>query len=625
MKLTAFRVNHFKCLYETDWIPFFELTFFTGENDGGKSSTLEALSIFLDSRSAPSVDDFSFCDPQGSTDQRFDAIGMTGRFLVNAKEVKLLESIFGYAQEQIEIIRTFAREGGPSPFQIAVDVHPDPQFHKDLNTYTVAMLDVLVKQYGVDVPKGAKKADIVNAVREWLSVQKKEPAIVDLPAEVVGCLPEMDIFSSESALKPEEEIRKALTRQFRLLIEADKYRGRLSEISQDIKVDMDDEISQLTPFIQTYCEDIETVAIQPSFDFTKGLGTTKLQLHRRGGGPVLLERSGAGQKRRISLAVYEWQLKMLEQRAKDSRQFILAFDEPDTHLDYNSQRQIFDLIKRYSDLPAVQVIVTTHSLNMIERVPIEQIIHYRLDQQRHSQCDYFQHTGPEGERHELIDIFMYRISENMGLRNSIMLHERCFLAVEGITEMAALPVLFYLKYGIPLQSAGICIINGENNHGVRVLTSFLHKNRRQVLFLVDTDSKTNTGSRKNFSASGFQRDGIDENTQVFYIGENEFEDAFTDDQWIHMIQTHYPRTDGQIWQSAHFSALRSKPKFSEAIQSELYMQTGQSVSKDVLGYQLARAITDASQIPQRITDCFTQAYQFANWSRVNFASKATTQ
>src|SRR6185503_1497345 len=98
----------------------------------------------------------------------------------------------------------------------------------------------------------------------------------------------------------------------------------------------------------------------------------------------------------------------------------------------------------------MQVVVCTHSLNFIERVPINRIVHYSIDQAiRHTKLEVL-----SIDDHETTDLFMYEISKNMGLRNSVMLHERCFLIIEGSTEMAALPVLFYKNYDLPLQSAG---------------------------------------------------------------------------------------------------------------------------------------------------------------------------
>ena len=113
----------------------------------------------------------------------------------------------------------------------------------------------------------------------------------------------------------------------------------------------------------------------------------------------------------------------------------------------------------------------------------------------------------------------------MGLRNSLLLYERCFLVVEGETEFATLPYLFRLKYGQPLQNAGIVLVNGKGNSTARKLTEVLVANGKQVVFLVDQDSRMN-GAAKQFTAESFARDGIDETRQVFYVGMCEFEDSF---------------------------------------------------------------------------------------------------
>ena len=76
MQLLAFRVQHFRCLYDTDWIPFFDLTLFTGENDGGKSTTLAALCLFLDPRAAPTNEDFSFAAAGASEGTRESTMEM---------------------------------------------------------------------------------------------------------------------------------------------------------------------------------------------------------------------------------------------------------------------------------------------------------------------------------------------------------------------------------------------------------------------------------------------------------------------------------------------------------------------------------------------------------------------
>lgn len=194
-----------------------------------------------------------------------------------------------------------------------------------------------------------------------------------------------------------------------------------------------------------------------------------------------------------------------------------------------------------------------------------------------------------------------------------MLHERCFLIIEGATEMTALPVLFYKKYKMPLQSAGICLVNGENSYGARMLVKFLNAHKRQVLFLVDTDAITTDGIKKHFTPASFQTDGIDETAQVHYIGVKEFEDAFSDEIWVHMAQENYPKSSGQLWEVSDFASLRGNLKFSKAVQTLIQTEAGLGYEppKSDLGYKLAQCV-DKTEIPAAISQCFEKAYNFAN-------------
>jgi hypothetical protein len=194
-----------------------------------------------------------------------------------------------------------------------------------------------------------------------------------------------------------------------------------------------------------------------------------------------------------------------------------------------------------------------------------------------------------------------------------MLHERCFLIIEGSTEMTALPVLFYKTYDMPLQSAGICLINGENNYGARMLVKFLNTNKRQVLFLVDTDAITTDGIKKHFTPNSFQADGIDVASQVHYIGLKEFEDAFSDAVWARMAQANFPKTSGAAWEESDFASLRSNLKFSKDVQNLIRTEAnlGYEPPKSDLGYKLAQCV-DKTEIPTIILQCFEKAYNFAN-------------
>lgn len=605
MKLTRFKVDHFRSLYQTDWITFSELSILTGQNDGGKSATLDALAIFLDPQRKPLENDYSLS--AGSSDEKEGEITFTSMMEITEEEKSVLTADWLLEGHEFSIFKTYSLVSDDSPYQLIAQAPSDPFFHKPLRSYTAEELRQKASEIGIEFTPRDLKSDLITAFNDWSNAQTKESVPVTLSREFLNYFPMFQVFSSETSLDPEIEIRKSLLAQYRRLLESADYSGDLGNLQAKIEHDLNEDIKRLTPFVKNYSEDIDDLNIKPILNFASGLATTEMRLVRRGR-PVSLSQSGAGQRRRISLAVYEWNLDMLKERNSGSIQLILAFDEPDTHLDYRSQRQIFDLIRKYAQLPAVQVIVSTHSLNFIDRVPIESISHYKLDKAtRRTEIEVL-----VSDEHETIDLFLYEISRNMGLRNSVLLHEKCFLIIEGETEFSAIPILFNKAYKMQLQAAGVCLLNGYGNFGARMLIRFLNHNNRQALFLIDRDTSTKSDIKKYFTPESFAQDGIDEASQVFYIGAQEFEDAFSDDLWARMAEAEFKRADGRTWAEADFKAIRKSPKFSTALQE--IIRNGARLSdlppKQELGYKIA-IHTKEDEIPPEILNCLRQAYDIA--------------
>ena len=609
MKLTKFKIKNYRCLRQTDWIPLSQLTICTGENDGGKSSTIYALELFLTKNKMPTSDDFSFLPgdrESGETSQPETEIICEGIFDLNDSELDKLKASLQYEKSSVHIRRIFRISESTAPYEIYCSTHSDSTFHGRWPSYTIPELTEICTRFKIPVQGRATKPQLIDIIKTWLESQPKIDTFVEFSADLVQRLPTIEIFSSETALEPEREIRKVLTAQFQELLSDEKYSGRISDIEQEIKGDLNKALEQLGPFVKQYSRDVGKVSIRPEFNFANGLSATPLQLVRDDGRAVLLQQSGAGQRRRISLAVYEWTQKLFKERDNNSRQLIMAFDEPDTHLDYRAQRHIFDVIRKFSEMPAIQVVVCTHSLNFIERVPITQIIHYRLDAKtRFTNIEQLQTTD-----HETTELFMYEISKNLGLKNSVMLYERCFLAVEGPTEISALPILFYKQYGFPLQSAGICLLNCENQYGARMVTRFLQRNRRHILFLVDQDT-TSSDIKKHFTKRSLIEDGINLSSQVFFAGTNELEDDFSDEVWVRVLNKHYRKPLGELWATDEIAGLRINKKFSKAIQDKVKGYLEFSPSKADLGHKIAQEI-EISEIPVSIKSCLEAAYLAAN-------------
>ncbi len=610
MNLLSFKIKHFRCLFDVQFIPFKDLTIFTGENDGGKSTTLLALEIFLDPRKKPNTDDYSYTLSAAALGENMEQemdIEMSAEFALLPAETALLELAWNIGEANITISRFFKLGEVTSAYLISAQRFNDNFFQKSLSDYTIAILQENAQRLGIDLRARRGKQEIIDAINEWHELQPKVSAHVELPRSLVERLPIIQIFSSETALDPQMEITRVLQSRFSDLLNKEEHIKKISEITTVVEEDLNREVEELLPFVKRYSREIENISIRPSFNFAHGLTTTDLQVVKKGNIPVLLENSGTGQRRRLSLAIYEWSGEIYKDRTENSRQLILAFDEPETHLDYSSQRQIFDTIKEFAKRPAIQVIVCTHSPNFIERVSIENIVHFTLTKFSGS-------TSIQTLRindHETAQLFLYKISENLGMRNSVLLHERCFLVVEGQTEMGLIPIIFQKKYNMQLQSAGICLINGYGNFGAIMLVRFLKQNRRAFLVLVDTDSNLPGSTvRQYFTQASIAQHGI-HRYQVYYAGTKELEDAFTDDLWVQMLEQNYPKHSGLPWQLADIAPLRVLPKFSSALIDLIKNEANlpNNPSKIELGIKLAESITDVADCPSVQMTCLEHAFR----------------
>ena len=213
------------------------------------------------------------------------------------------------------------------------------------------------------------------------------------------------------------------------------------------------------------------------------------------------------------------------------------------------------------------MVVATHSLNLIDRVDMENVVHLRLDGEQ-SVIERLMSSD-----HDSIDRHLLRVSEAMGLRNSVILHERSFLGVEGPTEMQTVPTLFRLSTGMSLQSAGIALIAGNGNDGALNVVKFLKEHGRSLSFVVvDADS----GDRKLFRNDKLRAAGIQDD-EIYFVGNRELEDLFTDKQWADAANEHWARDDEQPWSPADFASLRQSNKFSKAIEDAVRGQSSRAL------------------------------------------------
>jgi hypothetical protein len=424
---------------------------------------------------------------------------------------------------------------------------PEDEALRGIEDMRIQDLRTLAASRGVE-PEGnrAESETWRRPLRELATVGPQAFDWIPASRDVTDRLPVFLSFSSRDEPDPEAQVRSVLHATYKRLLDDTELVRPVRELEEVIKGKLQVEAEQLCAHIRERVPELTSISAIPSVSFKDGFSSVQLRA-LKDSEDVGLRQAGAGRQRRISLAVWEWVAMPRGGDDETPLDLVVAYDEPDTHLDYGKQRELVDLIHAQCQVSGVRMIVATHSLNLIDRVDIADVVQLRLDETKRTRAELL-----VDDSHEGVDQYLSQLSAAMGLRTSVLLHERCFLAVKGQTEEQTFPHLFRLVTGKPMQSAGIALICRGGNDGALQVTQFLIKHKRAVVFIVDRDS----AGKKVFSLEKLHAHGVTDE-QIHFVGApNELEELYTDEQWADAANDEWPRTDGRSWAVDDIAVIR---------------------------------------------------------------------
>jgi predicted ATP-dependent endonuclease of OLD family len=167
MRLVKFRVEGFRCLGDTEWIPLKKTTIFTGQNDAGKTSVLDALDVFLNPKAEPEREDYTIRSASG---ERVENVTMKGLFTLNTNEREILRVI----GDSLHVKRQFSSSGG-STMTYETKVHSDERFRRDLREVPIQELRTLASEFQIELSNKTSKEAVVMDIERWLSEQQLVP------------------------------------------------------------------------------------------------------------------------------------------------------------------------------------------------------------------------------------------------------------------------------------------------------------------------------------------------------------------------------------------------------------------------------------------------------------------
>ena len=604
MLLKKLTVHNFRCHESITDLPIQKLTVFIGENDSGKTALLDVLSILLTSK-APVLSDYRQLD----LDKKADEIIISGRFEIEEYDSVPLDLC---SPDGTEFILTKSFQEKTSSCDIECFGYEDERF----NSFETQKADVQK-----ELLKGLDIASAKNAIERVLQFNKAAESNLIARAEcrkpinfsqISGYLPRFEYISSSEYKQPDSLIQRTLqgvTDSFMRPIDPETQKSELLPALVDLKnclqSALNEKINEITEILKRFYPNLQSVQVNSNIDFLKSFTAASLMLDF-GDGPQLLNTFGEGTKKKVWMCLLDWE-KQVQQEENSS--VFRVYDEPDVNLNYSAERKLFlGIIESINKVGSrIQSIVSTHSVTLIDRAPIEAIRLIKVKDENAREVEFFDSIMGND-----VIPFMFNIGYSVGISNSLVLYEKAFLVVEGESEENALPILYKHLFGRTFLEDGIVLINLFGYSSWKTTLKFLGRHRSQMtLILLDEDCRTtNPTSRvtpEALEALEYPNDFI--NSNCFYIGSKEFEDAFSSDDLVATLNKFYPKHDSTVWQNSDVDTFRiSGCKFGgelvRHVQKTCQKHLRSSMNKPDFSANLASLCSNHHQVPQVIHDVF---------------------
>jgi len=599
MRLSKIHVKGFRSLQDVE-IVFDNVTVLIGENDAGKSSVLDLLGIVLNGERLDERDFY-----RDLSDNAVKSIEVVLEFSLDKNDTAASQYAVG---DLLKIKKCYTTEGTETYYM--GQISKDSRLNQDFSKLSAEEQKTLIRQLDETATELSNK----DKRLEWLNKKNQSSEKVEdwipAPSRWGVHLPRFERYGSMDYSAPESMVLKTIKQVFEQVIYEDLVEHRpiesLRKVQEIAYKQIQNKISELLKFIQKYDKRVKQIEYEPVIDFTNSIKSGEFKVDT-GRGLHFLSKTGSGTKRRMFMATLEWDREVTsEQKNQESQSLptiIRGYDEPDTNLHYEAQKTMFQAIQNVINFEnsRIQAVLCTHSLIMIDRSPTKSIRLLLLNSNGQTEICQIK-TDNDAE----IDGFLINLARELGITNSLIFYEKCYVLVEGDTEENALPLLYKTLYQRSMFEDGIRVINMNGNGAVKEFLKLLSKNRKEsTLIFIDTDSKSQSVvklAEKELKEAGFDEEFIKEH--LILVGKKEFEDSFSNKTIVECLNKYWPKRDGS-WCVEDIQLLRQEKKFSASLAKKAYEESS-TCGKPEFGKRIGE-VCKACDVPEAIVSMFKLA------------------
>ena len=471
MKLHKLKLKNFRSYVGETVIDISDLNVIIGKNDVGKSSILDTLDIFFNSKPDKSDLSIGYDRPQIEITCIFNDLPDL-LILDDTVETSLREEYLLNGSGDLEIKKKFSVSGtGTISEETVINCqYPNNVNLGDLLSKKRTTLQLLLEELGLN-PEGVDQRvckELRNAIRNhYYPDQEIITEIMEIKIDgrldnednrkkiwtsLKKYLPIYSLFFVDKPLNdqdsdiqdPMKEIIKEVLKREAILPLLEELKEAVQQASTAMA---DDTITKLNELDSSLAETLRSnFPKEPSWNTI-----FKLTLEDERGIP--LNKRGSGMRRLVLLSFFRAQVE--NRRSASSPNIIYALEEPETSQHPDFQLMIVNALKELSETNDAQVLFTTHNSNLAKEIPKDSL---RYVYSENDSINVENGTNQDGtDNSNIID----RIIETLGALPDPKNKVRVLVFVEGENDVNGL-----INYSKLLNQDDNSILNLENNEAV---------------------------------------------------------------------------------------------------------------------------------------------------------------
>ncbi|MFW3332945.1 ATP-binding protein [Aerococcus viridans] len=398
MKIKTLELENFRSYKNLTTIEFENLTTIIGKNDIGKSTILEALDIFFNDKNALSKFDTSDINITASSSKIAEAT-IAIEFTDLPKEIILDESVTTTLAEEflltenktLKIIKKFPASGSYKTYLVAQ--HPSHENCNNLHSKKNKDLKAIVDKYNIqDVNKTINTSlrksiwnyfkhnseDGLNLNLQQIDISKgdtESTSIKSIYSKINSLFPVYFLFQADRKNEDtDEEVQDPLKHATAEILATPEIKEKLDEISVEVNKKLqevaDNTLVKVKEMDQTLFNTLDPKIPDSSqlkwSDVFKKVSIT-------GDNNIPLNKRGSGVKRLILLNFFRAEAERKSKSNNDTSNVIYAIEEPETSLHSDMQVMLIQSLINLSALNNTQLILTTHSSNVVKQLGFNQL------------------------------------------------------------------------------------------------------------------------------------------------------------------------------------------------------------------------------------------------------------